>query len=95
MGNNLLRPTGSLNLGLQKSFQEGRSTLKISGEDLLWTQRWVQESFNEETNVNILMSFVRTTRLVRLTFTHSFGNKQIKSGRHSTGSEEERDRLGI
>ncbi|MCY7353420.1 MAG: TonB-dependent receptor family protein [Cytophagaceae bacterium] len=88
------RPFGALNLGLQKKLSRNRGTLRLSGEDVLWTklgQVYIDnpvEGYSTELNLRI------HNRLVRLTYTRNFGNqKVVVNSKRVTGSDEERKRV--
>ncbi len=82
----------SVNVGMQKSFMEGKAKIKVSLDDIFFSEKW-----NGENNYG--NDFARATgyndsRRVKLNFTYSFGNQNVKSRRRSSGSEEESQRLG-
>ena len=88
-----LKSMGSLNFGIQKELKENKGTIKIAGEDLLWTQRFSLANSNSEKGFKTDLELKITTRVVRLSYSLNFGNKQIKSVKRDTGSEEERKRV--
>ncbi|WP_247235671.1 outer membrane beta-barrel protein [Telluribacter sp. SYSU D00476] len=88
------RPFGSLNIGVQKKLKEQAGTLRLSAEDVLWTQR--MEFFSQDTSqgYSTNFNFMMTSRVVRLTYSRNFGNQNVKvNSKRSTGAEEERQRV--
>lgn len=88
------RSFGEVTLGLQKAFEDG-SRLRLSLSDLFRTNTLRFETQVPEQNLNTWMKFDMETRVLRLTYTRSFGNNKVKALRdnRSTGSEEERRRV--
>lgn len=83
---------GSLNLGLEKKFNN--STLRASYSDVLSTNKWdwVTNLPTENLNSREIIKF--DTRVFRLTYSKSFGNSKLKGKRYNqTGSEEEQRRF--
>ncbi|CAN5444200.1 hypothetical protein BH23BAC1_BH23BAC1_06180 [soil metagenome] len=87
------RPFGSLNIGIQKELKNNLGTLKLSGEDLLWTQIHRFKSYNSELGFEADFEIKLNSRLIRFTYSRNFGSKNVKSVKRATGSEEERKRV--
>jgi outer membrane receptor protein involved in Fe transport len=88
--------TGFVSAALQKSFAEGRSKLSLSISDIFWTNRFIVESNSAELNDHQRWNLLFEPRVVRISFTHNFGSQKVRDKRgRSTGSEEERNRMGI
>lgn len=88
------KPFGDLALGFQKKFGESRSSMSINFTNLLQTYF---RSEIEDDNVDFAYrgQFGFAERRVRVTYTYNFGNQGVKANRQrSTGSEEERRRVG-
>jgi hypothetical protein len=83
----------SLDGGIQKTILKGNGALKVSVTDIFNTLHWTATS-------NFAGQYIRTTggyesRLLKLYFTYSFGNHQLKAARrHSNAAEEENSRVG-
>ena len=85
----------ALHVGLQKQLTNNQGTLRLSGEDLFWTN-----TFFGYTN-NPASDYVATfdgpgahNRLVRLTYSRSFGNQKVSvNSKRATGSDDERRRV--
>jgi len=88
------RAFGEVTIGLQKAFADN-SRLRLSWSDLFRTNTMRFETTIPEQDLNTNMDFILETRILRLTYTRSFGNKKVKALREnrSTGSEEERRRV--
>jgi hypothetical protein len=89
-----LHPLGALNAGVQKKFKNEKGTLRFSINDIFWTQRIRIETINPELNLDGHAALIFEPRVVRLTYSRNFGNKNVKSAKRTTGSEEERNRVG-
>jgi hypothetical protein len=88
-------PFGVLNVGIKKQLPNQRGSLRLSGEDLLWSN-FVAYEFNNPAKGYSITSGGRgnNTRLVRLTYTRSFGNQKVKvNSTRATGSDDERRRV--
>jgi outer membrane receptor protein involved in Fe transport len=88
--------TGEVSAALQKTFNEGRSKLILNIYDIFWTNRFIVESNSVELNDHQYWELLFEPRVVRISFSHNFGSQKVKGkGGRSTGSEEERKRMGI
>lgn len=95
MGLNRWKAYGSVNLGLQKKFENNRGELSLNVSDLFWTDIWRFSTYipeqNLDTNVKLVFS---EPRVIKLTYSRNFGNNILKKSRsRSTGSEEEKRRV--
>lgn len=91
----LMKSFGAVNLGVQKKFAEGNSTLRLGVDNVFDTMRMRMSSdipeLQQRFSGNVL--FARPT--VKVSYNHSFGNRKMKSQRNrETGSQEERARMG-
>ncbi len=83
-------PSWSLSVGLQKKFFNDALTVKISGDDLFYQSPW-----SGHFTFNGLTSMGRgswDSRRFNLNLRYTFGNKNIKSRKRSTGIESEKKR---
>ncbi|MGV3587865.1 MAG: TonB-dependent receptor domain-containing protein [Adhaeribacter sp.] len=88
------KPFGFVNLGIQKKLKNNRDTFRLTGSDLFWTQQLTIVSNNPQLNQSQDLTFKFEPRVIRLTYSHNFGNKNLKAlNNRSTGSEEERKRV--
>lgn len=87
------RPQGSVNAGIQKRISDGRGTLRLSMNDIFYTDFWRTNINVPQADLNSAMRYDWHSQTVRLTFSWNFGNKKIKSIAVETGSEEEQSRV--
>ena len=92
-GLSVWKPTGSLDFGLQKKFPKKKSDLKLSVRNILNTMDSKSTTSLPEQNL-FIKSFHKWNSInFSLTFTHNFGNDNIKGKRdRTTGAEEEQGR---
>lgn len=84
---------GNVDIALQKKFWNDNANIKITFADVFFTMPW--RAVNEFSGLYINGTGGSDTRQIRLNFSYSFGNKQVKSiKQRKTGSEEERQRIG-
>jgi hypothetical protein len=95
MGIAYMRAMGTFNAGLQKKLKGDAGTLRLTVDDLFWTMRF--HMINNQPALQLDHRFrglFSEPRVVRLTYSRNFGNKQLKGeSRRNTGSEEERKRV--
>lgn len=83
---------GGINLGLQKTFLEKKATLKLSVQDLLYTNKSTATA--QYGTVDIKASNTWDSRRVLLTFSYRFGNSKVAAARRrSTGLDDEKNRV--
>jgi hypothetical protein len=89
-----LNAYGTMDLGVQKKFADNKSILRINVNDF-WGAPILRPSVNiPEQNLVAGARLQFANRFFRLTFTRSFGDKQVKSTRvRTTASDEERQRV--
>ena len=88
------KPAGFVNLGIQKKLKNNRDTFRLNCSDLFWTQQLTIISSNAQLNQSQDLTMKFEPRVIRLTYSHNFGNKNLKALNYrSTGSEEERKRV--
>lgn len=79
--------------GVQKVLPQNKGTLRLTVNDLFWTNglRWYSSFSNQQFDFQAEMKF--EPRIVKLTYSRSFGNKETKTARQRKGAEEERNRV--
>jgi outer membrane receptor protein involved in Fe transport len=88
-------PQGSLNLGIQKKLENNRGTFNFSISDVFWTNRFKIKLAYPSENLNQVFYYTPEPRVIRLTYSRNFGNKNVKAAnKRNTGSEDERKRIG-
>ena len=94
-GISIRRPFGVLNVGVQKQLAANRGTLRLTGEDLLWSNIMVYENNNPDAGFSLRSNGPGAhNRLVRLTYSRSFGNQKVSvNSKRATGSDDERRRV--
>lgn len=89
------KPLGTLNVGIEKKLKKEKGKLQIAVSDLLWTNRLDYHYFNPTVNLDQSIGVNFEPRVVRLTYSHNFGNKNVEAAtKRATSSEEERSRVG-
>ena len=84
---------GSLDLGLQKRFQNDRINVKLAYTDIFHTAPW--KAYNTYAGIVTRAWGEWESQQFRASLTWRFGNKQMKSiKQRSTGSEQEQKRIG-
>jgi hypothetical protein len=90
----ILKSTGGISAGIQKSIFEGKGNFKLNVSDLLYTQRGAG-IINNLTLTDADWNSVRDTRRVSLGFSWNFGKATGKTKKHhGSGSESEQQRVG-
>jgi hypothetical protein len=85
-------PFGSINAGVQKSFEKG-GMLRLSVDDLFNTNNWRIKTYSPDNNIDSYFNYYWHNRYIRLTYTWKLGNKSVQSLKALSGSEEERRRV--
>lgn len=93
MGVYEVKPFGSLNLGLLWRLKNGNSRFNLNISDVLKTSIYRMEANVPELNIDNRMKLDFESRILRLTFSHNFGNAAIKVKKRNTGSEQEQKRI--
>ncbi|AUD03682.1 outer membrane beta-barrel protein [Spirosoma pollinicola] len=89
------RPFGVLNIAVKKQLPGNKGSLRLAGEDLLWSSFLAYEVSNPSQGYSATAGGRGNhTRLLRLTYTRSFGNQKVKvNTTRITGSDDERKRI--
>ena len=81
----------AMDAGIQKRFLDDRAKLKISCSDLFRTIRWSGSS--EFGAMAMLGNGGHDSRRVKVSFSYTFGNTNVKSRNRNTGIEDENSRI--
>jgi hypothetical protein len=87
------KPRGALNVGIQKRIASDRGTIRLSTDDLFYTDLMRYSTNVPSANLDSRGVYDNSSRNIKLTFTWNFGNSKIESINVSTGSEEEQSRV--
>jgi iron complex outermembrane recepter protein len=86
------RGLGSITIGVQKTFLDGKATAKLAVYDVLNTQRWRQSADFGNQQFSIYRKW--ESQGVRLAISYKFGNQKIKGARErSTEAEGNKGRI--
>jgi len=89
-----LKPIGTMDIGVQKKFADNKNILRFTVNDIFGVPRFKPSVNLPEQNLVVSGNLQFYNRFYRLTFTHNFGNLQLKENRQrKTASEEERQRV--
>lgn len=91
-GQMFFRSQGQVSVGVQKHIMKKAASFRLNMSDLFYTMRNAGTTHYGPTN----LSFVgrSESRVVRLTFTYNFGNRNLKAARQRrTGVEDEQGRI--
>jgi hypothetical protein len=96
MGIAIMKSSGTFDAGLQKKLKNDRGTFRLTIDDIFWTQRFYMVNNQPTLNLNhVFLGRFYEPRTVRLSYSRNLGSKNLKAiNRRSTGSDEERNRVG-
>ncbi len=88
-----LRSRTNVTAGIQKVLPNNKGTLRLNISDIFWTNslRWYTTFSTQQFDFQAKMKF--EPRIVKLTYSRSFGNQKVKTTRQRRGAEEERGRV--
>ncbi|MBI1838334.1 MAG: TonB-dependent receptor [Flavobacteriia bacterium] len=81
----------SIDAGFKKKILNGKGDLKLNFSDIFHTQIWAGHSNYAGFYMNATGGW--ESRQIRLNFAYRFGNTNVKSEQHKTGSEDEKNRI--
>lgn len=88
------RSVTNITAGVQKILPNGKGTLRLNVSDIFWTNYYRWSTQAPSLNLDESGYFRFEPRILRITYTRSFGNQKVKAAqKRATGSEEERQRL--
>lgn len=82
---------GMLDLGMQKTFLEGRGKLKVALSDVLGTGRWFGSNQLGDLRINARGGW--DSQRLSFNFSYNFGNQKVRSRNRKTGIEAESGRV--
>lgn len=88
------KPIGRMDIGIQMKFKKEDSRLNLTVSDVFKTNIMRNTANVPELNIYSSWRLDFEPRVLRLTFTHNFGNDEIKARKRKTASEEEQKRVG-
>lgn len=89
-----VRAGGSVDVGVQKSFGEHGGKLRLSVDDLFWTNYYALRYEQQEAHLQQYFTYRDEARVLRLSYSRNFGNTHLKvADRRTTGSESEQKRV--
>lgn len=88
------KPIGRMDLGIQMKFKNENSRLNLNFTDVFKTNIFRSTANIPELNLYNRWRLDFEPRVLRLTFTHNFGNEAIKARKRKTASEDEQRRVG-
>jgi outer membrane receptor protein involved in Fe transport len=88
------KSVANLSAGVQKKLENERGTFRLGIDDIFWTMRYRIRVNQPELNLYSNANLIFEPRVLRLTYSRNFGNKNVKAAKRTTGSEEERNRVG-
>lgn len=87
------KPVGRLDLGLQWKLKNGNSRFNLNFTDVFKTNIFRSVADVPELNIYSSWELDFEPRVLRLSFSHNFGNTSVKRRERNTASEEERQRV--
>jgi hypothetical protein len=88
----VLKPFGSLNFGISKTFWEKKGRLSLNVNDVFYSQKIPGEIVYSYIDIRFYQRF--ESRNLRLTFSYSFGNQKLKASRErKSASDAENNRV--
>ena len=88
-----VKPIGRLDFGLQWKLKNGNSRFNLNLSDVFKTNIYRTSGNVPELNIYSNWELDFEPRVLRLSFSHNFGNSKLKSRERNTASEEERRRV--
>lgn len=90
------RAFGQVSLGFQKKLKHDKGILRLNISDLFWNNIRVLDFNVPALNIDQHYTLRFTEpRVVRLTYSRNFGNKNVKAANQRLNSEEEKKRVGV
>ena len=88
----IIKPQGSLDVGLSKKFLDNKLNLKIGVSDIFRTRN--SKVIIDQDDINLIVDQQNDSRRVSINLSYRFGNQKVKAARkRSTAAEEESGRI--
>lgn len=92
----LNKSMSGISVGLRKKLKNDKGTLSLNITDLFWGSRLEEINYHPQLNLDATFWYREEPRVVKLSYTYSFGNKKMKSvNAKLTGSEAEQNRIRL
>lgn len=90
----VMKPLGQLNYGVSWTFPKSNASLKFGIDNMLYTMKFRKVNNADELGYKSTATLDMVKRIMKLTYTQSFGNSKLKASRNrTTASETERQRV--
>jgi len=86
-------PQGSVDAGVQKRINDGRGTIRLSMDDIFYTNVWEIDMEVPQANLDSFTRYDFHIQQVKLSFTWNFGNNELNTVSVESGSTEEQGRI--
>jgi outer membrane receptor protein involved in Fe transport len=85
-----------LSLGVKKKLSKDAGVFALDVSDVFWLGKFRQTNVYKQLNLNVHYRYREEPRVIRLTYTRSFGNKKMKPvSPRTVGSEAEQSRIKL
>lgn len=92
----LNKSMSGVSLGLRKRLKNDKGTLSLNISDVFWGSKLKQINYHPQLNLDATFWYREEPRVVKLSYSYSFGNKKMKSvNTNLTGSEAEQNRMKL
>ncbi len=83
---------GGMNIGLSKQVMQSKGTIKVSVNDVFYTQQF--RGYSRYQNVDVTIHQVRDSRIFNVSFSYRFGKgKPVQSQRRKGSAGDEQNRV--
>ncbi len=87
------KPMGMVNVGLQKKILDKKGSIRLNINDIFWTNKF--RGVADYKDINFAVKSQWPSRQIRITFSYSFGNQNVKGARNrNTGADDIQKRVG-
>ena len=90
----VMKPVGQLNYGVSWSFPKSNASLKFGIDNMFSTMKFTKVNNDDELSYRSTATLDMIKRIMKITYSQSFGNSKVKASRNrTTASETERQRV--